>query len=190
MTLPFRRRLDLRRSATTVDAEIEDHIHHVGVRVTHDGERVTAIEGKAVRLPWSPCPAAVVLLDELVGAMIGELPRVLDPRQHCTHLLDLARMAIRFAADPVEHRRVEVAVWGWNTADPRVEVRSDPEGDAPEIDLFVRRATWMAPSRGVDLDALDTLDQARITAGACYSAQPERINLARRNRGSSLPELT
>lgn len=191
MSEPFRRRMRLRHDGNAVEAEMEDHIHHFAVRVTHDGARVTGVEGRPVRTPWSLCGGAVAVLDELVGAAIGTMPLVPDHHQHCTHLLDVARCAVRFAGDPVPTRSIEVAVHEWETDAPRFEITADPDDGAPEVDLLVRRCTWMARSRGIDLDVYDTLDQSMgARAGVCYASQPQRIHLATRNRGTTLDRLT
>src|SRR3546814_16735316 len=95
---PFRRRFELRRiAADAVEAELEDHIHHVVVIVHHDHHEVTGVEGRAIRLPWSLCPGAISQLEELVGAPVGVAPAVADAGTHCTHLLESALTAVRFA---------------------------------------------------------------------------------------------
>ena len=188
MTEPFRRRLTLRGTDDAVDADLEDHIHHVAVHVEHDAAHVTAIEGQGLRLPWSTCPDALALLDELIGAPVGTLPRVHDARAHCTHLLDVARMAIGFAGSGRRERTIDVTVHDWDTPRPRAEIVGH-DGSAVAA-LFLKRALWMAPARGVDLDALHTINQSGIGVGVCHTTQPERYTIARRNRGSSLKELT
>ena len=190
MTLPFRRRLRLRHDGgSAVEADLEDHVHHFGVRVEHDGDVVTAVVPRAVRWPWVTCPGALDQLQALVGAPIGERPLVEDPRQHCTHALDVARWAIRFAADPVPERTITVTVDGWDTPEPTITVEAEPPGDAPEIEQLAKRARWMSTVRGMDLDDYDTIDQSGLPTAVCWSSQPERQAVALRNRGSSLPEL-
>src|SRR5206468_3730989 len=133
VTLPWRRRLKLRHRGDHVEGDLEDHIHHVAVRVEHDGSVVTAVRGEAIRLPWSLCPEALSLLDELVGTEVGTLPRVDDARQHCTHLLDLARMAIAAAGGPEGDRVIEVTVSAWDTPEPVVDIVGGD--DSPEVAL-------------------------------------------------------
>ena len=187
-TLPFRRRLELVHDGDAVEAELEDHIHHVAVRIVHDGTHVTEVHARPVRLPWSLCPAAAAVLQELVGAPIGAVPVVTDSRQHCTHLLDVARFAVRFAGDPAPRRRLDVEVEGWDTAHPVARVHCDPPSDhPPEVDHLVRRATWMAAARGFDLDEYETLEQVGLTPGSCYASQPDRIGRAVRVRSTPAP---
>ena len=47
----------------------------------------------------------------------------------------------------------------------------------------------MSASRGIDLDRFDRLSQSAVPPGSCFASQPQRIELARRNRGSSVSEL-
>lgn len=57
------------------------------------------------------------------------------------------------------------------------------DDDTAEAALILRRAAWMAPSRGFDLDAFASLDQTGLGEGVCFATQPERIRRARRNVG-------
>lgn len=223
---PWQRRLLLRRRPDgVVEASIEDFIHHFRVELVHEAGRVADLRGEPVRAPWSTCPGAATQLDELVGAPLDATPRPQDPTAHCTHLLDLAGVAIRFAATELHERRIDLDVVGWSGPEITATVRRDdglslrwrvrdhtivepepyagrPLGggfgswaaasldpDEAELALLLRRATLMSASRGIDLDALDRLDQSRVIRGSCFASQPARIGLGRRNRGSSLPAL-
>src|SRR5688572_33185420 len=120
---PFRRRVTLWRPAPgVVEAELEDHIHHFAVRVTHADGVVTAVEGRAVRAPWTTCPGAIAVLRELIGRPVGVV-RVDRPGDHCTHLLDLALVGVRFAAGGPPARRYELTIseWGGPATDAIVE---------------------------------------------------------------------
>ena len=222
MSSPFRRRVVLERPADgVVEAEVEDHIHHFAVRVGHADGRVRDIAGRAVRSPWSTCPGAVAALAELVGMPVDGA-RVVDPGVHCTHLLDLALVAVRFAGTDVATRRFDLAVEGWDGPDATATVQRDdglslrwsmrsmeivaPEpyaghrlgagftswaiatlpADEAELALLLRRAAWMSSSRGIDLDEFERLSDLPIPPGSCYSAQPQRIDVARRNVCSSI----
>lgn len=222
---PFRRRVLLAQPRPgIVEASIEDHIHHFSVVVTHERGSVVAVEGDAIRAPWDLCPGAIEVLTDLVGSPIGVLPRVGDPSAHCTHLLDVAATAIRFAGHSAVERRIDLEVVGWAT--PRSTARAvrhdgpalrwtvegdlvvepepftgrrlgrgftdfvaglDPE--TAELALLLRRATRMCRSRSIDLDRFDVLAESGLIPGSCFASQPDRIGVARRNRGSTLPEL-
>jgi hypothetical protein len=210
--------------AGCVEAAIEDHIHHFSVTITHDGVVVTGVEGTAIRAPWDLCAGAVAVLAELVGSPIGARPNAGDPSRHCTHLLDLAATAIRFAGDPAPASRIDLEVRGWSTDRCTAgAVRSDgtalhwlvedgtiraPEQFAgralgrgftrftaaldagtAELALLLRRAVLMRRARGIDLDRFDVLAESGVAPGTCFASRSDRIHLARRNRGSSLPEL-
>jgi hypothetical protein len=199
--LPFRRRLTLRRpTPATAEGELEDHIHHVAVTVSHHDGRVTGIEGRGVRLPWTSCPNASAELAELVGHEVGATPRVADRTAHCTHLLDCAFAVVRFAGSDALERHYDVVVdAGAATArrDDGLElvigidepVPPDLDPDRQELARLATRARWMRHSTTIDLDDFDELGATPVPPGSCYASQPQRIELARRARGSSLRSL-
>jgi hypothetical protein len=218
---PFFRRIELTARDNSVVASIEDYQHHFEVSLTHDGETATSITGRAERAPWTPCGDAAGELRELVGAPIARRPRVGAPNRHCTHQLDIACLAVRFAGCGISHRTFEVTVSAWDSSAAlavlerddgfrlewtfeRSQITSPPpyaghglgsgftewalstlEPDVAEAALILRRAAWMAPARGVDLDSHDVASESGLTEGVCYTGQPARIRIARRNRGAA-----
>jgi hypothetical protein len=106
----FRRQIDLRRrDERAVVGWLEDEFHHFGITLVHDGERITDLRAAAPRHPWSTCPGAAEPLRSLVGRPLT--PRcaapgsVVDMRLQCTHLFELASLAIAHAHARREHRR-------------------------------------------------------------------------------------
>jgi hypothetical protein len=222
VTPPFHRRVELVAGDGSVAATIEDYQHHFDLTLAHDGERVTGFAVAPVRAPWSQCPGAAAELVELVGAPVGVRPASARPDLHCTHLIDLACIATRFAGTP-GRRRYDATVTGWDepTAHAVVErddglrvewrvgratIESPPpyagrslgagftpwaltelDPDTAEAALILRRASWMSPSRGIDLDAYATLDQTGLAEGVCFATQPQRIRIATRNVGNARP---
>jgi hypothetical protein len=96
---------------TVVEAGLEDDFHHFTVRLVHDGALVTSVEARAHRWPWTTCPDAAGPLHALEGMELS--PRCLavgavaDAKQNCTHMFDLAGLAVAHAAraGPVGTRR-------------------------------------------------------------------------------------
>ena len=220
MTEPFVRMFRFTaRDAHTVEATIQDFQHHFEVTLTHDGGLVTSIAAHAVRWPWSTCAEAGGQLQELVGTHVGELPRVADPGMHCTHQLDLAASAVRFAGSGLAERTFVVTVTDWGTPAGHATIERDDglrlewtldvftittpatfagqqvgagfarwavaelDPDTAEAALILRRAVWVAPMRAMDLDTLAVAAESGLREGACYTAQPERLHIARRNPG-------
>jgi hypothetical protein len=108
--LPLRRIITIDSTPGEIAARIADIVHQFGVTVRHDGVRVTAIGGTAERVPWTTCPGALARLDALVGVpLAGSAPTTIDKAQQCTHLFDLARLAMAHAA-PLGRRRYDVDV--------------------------------------------------------------------------------
>jgi hypothetical protein len=110
----YRRRIRVEASGDSARAALEDDPHHFEVRLRHDGARVVAIEGRGVRYPWSACADASSELSVLLGAPLD--PRITavgalaDSRQHCTHLYDLAGIAIAYAARSPARAQYDMAV--------------------------------------------------------------------------------
>src|SRR6266511_3842032 len=97
----YRRRIRIRTAAGIARADLEDDPHRYAVIVRHDGERVSAIEGRTVRTPWTSCREATSVLDRLVGIPLSPNPLAVyastNGREQCTHLFDLAGLAIAHA---------------------------------------------------------------------------------------------
>jgi len=88
-----------------VMAHLSDNFHEMRCLVHHDGKVVVAIEGIPIRLPTTACPGAIHVLQELVGMPLTASGKDFygdgRARRHCTHLFDLAVLAIRHATGEV-----------------------------------------------------------------------------------------
>lgn len=99
----YRRRVEIETiSPGVVRAALEDDFHHFVVEVTFDKGVVSAIEGRALRHPWTTCPGASERLRDFLGqpasTSIIRRKDVTDVSQQCTHQHDLAVLAIAHAA--------------------------------------------------------------------------------------------
>lgn len=98
----YRRRIRLEAEGDVVRGQLADDFHHFGVELRHDGERVRAIKGNDVRFPWTTCGGSVTVLSKLVDMPITRnlftVARHTDPRLQCTHLFDLASLAVCHAS--------------------------------------------------------------------------------------------
>ena len=110
----YRRRIVLRAQRDTASGWLEDDFHCFGASLRHDGERVVEIRGEAKRWPWTTCPGAIDPLQELTGAPLSTslraLARGVDPRAQCTHLFDVALLAIAQAARGEGRRIYDIAL--------------------------------------------------------------------------------
>jgi hypothetical protein len=111
----YRRRIVLRTVGTgVVVAELEDDYHHFRCTLRHDGRVVTACEGQAVRYPWATCPGATALLTQLAGMPLSPRSTAVgdhaDVGEQCTHLFDLAGLAVAHAYSGREERRYAIDV--------------------------------------------------------------------------------
>jgi Protein of unknown function (DUF2889) len=123
----------MRSSGTEVDAALEDDFHHFRVALRHDGQCVVEIEGRALRWPWSTCPAAAGPLRALVGMPLspraGAVGEWTDPHANCTHLFDLAGLAVAHATRSAERRQYDAEIPFGAQSGPPTRVRLWRDGD-------------------------------------------------------------
>jgi Protein of unknown function (DUF2889) len=85
----------------TVVADLDDDFHRFRVTLRHDGRRVVSVEGEGIRFPWSTCPDAAVPLRALEGAPLSVRATAAadhaNPKATCTHMFDLAALAMAHA---------------------------------------------------------------------------------------------
>ena len=110
----YRRRILIRTGPGEARADLEDDPHRYAAIARHDGERVTSVEGIALRTPWTLCRAAVQVLDRLAGMPLSPDPlavyRYTEGRAQCTHMFDLAGLAIAHAARGIAQRQYDIDV--------------------------------------------------------------------------------
>jgi hypothetical protein len=109
----FRRRIRLRAQADHVLAEVEDNQHGFRLQLWHDGARVTQVRAEALRFPLSSCADAPAALAWLRGfALFGprSLRQSFDSRRQCTHLFDLAELAVEHAREGWHERVYDVVI--------------------------------------------------------------------------------
>jgi hypothetical protein len=120
----FRRRLLVTTAPGLARADVEDDAHRFGVLVRHDDRRVTSVEGRAWRTPRTLCRGALAVLDRLVGMPLS--PNPVDAYRHtksteqCTHLFDLAALAIAHSARGTVRRQYDVDIPVHDMTSPRV----------------------------------------------------------------------
>lgn len=98
----YRRRIELVAGDGWVDGALEDTNHGFRCRLYHDGRRVTEVDAEALRIPFTTCPSAVDPLRKLAGLPLvddaGAIIAQTNPNEQCTHLYDLAVLALCHAA--------------------------------------------------------------------------------------------
>ncbi len=114
----FRRRVEIisteQNGSGEVRAALEDDFHHFRVWARHSNGVLCEIGGEALRYPYSACPQANGQLNKLIGMPLNHIAhsvtRYTDAQHQCTHLLDLAGLAIASAARGTPKRRYEIQV--------------------------------------------------------------------------------
>jgi hypothetical protein len=169
----FRRRIILcsQFSSTQkrVRAVLEDDFHHFRVELVSRDGVVSALSATAPRRPYSLCGNAAAQLDLLLGMALSpiahEVTRVTDPSEQCTHLFELAGLAIAAAARGTVRRQYDI-----------------------EVPSRVERRTRTRLSRdGAELLAWDVLDTV-IQGPAPYAGMDLYQGMARWALGTLPPE--
>ena len=97
----FRRRIHLRADNNAVAVELEDGNHGFRIVLRHDGEQVSGIDMDALRHPFNTCPEALGPLQRIVGHRLDSAAQTLRdrlvPGDNCTHLFDMAALAVSHA---------------------------------------------------------------------------------------------
>jgi hypothetical protein len=169
MTLPFpadptfgsgalRRLIRLhRRAEDVVFATLDDTYHAMQCVLRHDGRRVVDIEATLTRIPTTACTGAANPIRELIGmpldlgmaALYGDR----RPQRNCTHLFDLAALALRQTLRDEDERRYDVLIPDETDTPVVIEVRRNDQ----------RMHEWQV-SQGLIL-APSALAQRPMTAG-------------------------
>jgi len=163
----YRRRIRIATSPGYAQADLEDDPHRHGVLVEHDGVRVVAVRGVALRTPWTLCRGAVNVLDRLAGMPLSEDPQAVyrqtDGRAQCTHLFDLAGLAISHASRGIAERQYDVEVPCLDARAPREALLSVDGRE--RLAWTVQRTTILAPERyaGHDLPMMMPWVKQHIT---------------------------
>jgi len=131
MSPGYRRAIQIVAEPGRAVVEIEDDFHHFVVTVAHDGRAVTAASGLAVRYPWSSCPLAGSALGALAGLPLSTDPlaiyRFSDPLQQCTHMFEMAGLAVTQAARGSSTRRYDAVVVDPQNGAQLAELQCDGE---------------------------------------------------------------
>lgn len=97
----LRRRVRLVAQGDDVLAGVEDAYHSFRLKLSHDGDRITQLIPRYLRVPLTTCVTATAPLQRLVGTPLATGWRSLaaseSPLAHCTHLYDLTVLAMAHA---------------------------------------------------------------------------------------------
>jgi hypothetical protein len=188
----FRRRIELAGhrddQGGQVRAVVEDDFHHFRVVVEHRGGFVVAVRGEAPRHPFTACPGAAPELQRLAGMRLDRVANSVtlhtDATEQCTHMFDLAGLAIAFAARGDSYRRYDIEVP--RHVDGRSQARLRRDG-APVFDWEVDGSTILgpAPYAGVDMRK----GMARWALGTLPAEEAEAALVLRRCALISLGRL-
>lgn len=204
--MTYRRAIQLTSTEPgVVVGDLEDDFHRFRVTLQHDSSRVAAVAGEALRSPWTTCADAADPLRALEGmelsTRIAAPGLVTDPRVNCTHMFDLAGLAVIHAAAGRQTRRYDAelpvrsgdtqiaTLWrdgdlcmqwtlAWDADGHQTCVDPPPFSDTTWHGGFLR---WASET----LDP-DTAEAAVILRRACYIGVGYGINLDRYDHPSDI----
>ena len=109
----YRRAILIAADEGQASARMEDDFHCFAVRLRHDGATIESVSVDSIRVPWVTCPAASIALERLAGRAIAAPMPFGDRTErfaNCTHMLDLANLALAHVHEPGfrRHYRIEV----------------------------------------------------------------------------------
>lgn len=192
----YRRLIRIEPGRGRATAALEDDFHRMVVAIEHDGTRITAVEARTDRAPWTTCGGAEeVLRGSFTGlALTGAAGLGSQKRANCTHLYDLAVLAAAHAldstatvyevnvSDPVAGRvQAEVLrnaepVWRWELQDDVLTAPAETAG----LPLTKLR-DWIASLAPAEAEA------ARLLQWASLVAHGRSIPLDRQSTASEMP---
>lgn len=126
----YRRRIMAWTEPGRALAAIEDDLHHFRIELRHDGEKVVAITGTPVRIPWTSCAGAVDMLQSFVGEPLAPSPGLrksaVVASHQCTHMFDIVRIAMAQALRG-GRRQYDIEVLDRIDTETRATIRRDGE---------------------------------------------------------------
>lgn len=110
----YRRSILLCNQDGKTTAELEDNNHALRILLIHNRKVVKGISAETIRVPNNTCDGSVNLLQDLVGARLSASPRAIigytKRRANCTHLYDLAVLAVSQAWRGETRRRYDIEI--------------------------------------------------------------------------------
>lgn len=126
----FRRRLRWRATAGCVDVELEDSNHGFRLRLCHDTQRITEVAVDPVRYPFTTCPEASRSVECIVGMTLDDAVKLrerLPGGENCTHMADMALIAVAHARDLGIERLYDIAVEDERNGVTQARIQRDGE---------------------------------------------------------------
>jgi hypothetical protein len=95
---PYYRRFTVLATDGRVEAQMQDHVHHMRVVVTHADDRVVSATADGIRLPWDTCPIGVAAVGRIAGMTVSQARDGVGwpggRSANCVHIVDLTRVAL------------------------------------------------------------------------------------------------
>lgn len=185
----YARRIEVTTSPGRVVAEMEDYVHHFRVDLEHADGVVTRAVGTGLRVPWATCPLGAAGVARLAGAKVGQDTGDSwvggDRTDQCTHVIDLAAVAVAHAGRPSVRFVARVSPAGGPQR--HAELRSDGvtvlewdlEDDVVQAGPFagLRVRSRELKQRMLALPDPDAREHIAILRRACHIAPSRAVDL-------------
>lgn len=106
----FRRRIVRSGAVGEARAELFDDFHEMAVALRIEMGVVAEARGRMARFPKTTCQGAIASLKRLHGRPAVAAPVDVDRREQCTHLLDLATLALSWFGAGAGEQVIEIAL--------------------------------------------------------------------------------
>jgi hypothetical protein len=185
----YARRIEVLTSPGRVVAEMEDYVHHFRVELEHADGVVTRAVGTGVRVPWATCPLGAAGVARLAGAKIGpdsgETWVGGDRTDQCTHVIDLASVAVAHADRPSVRYVARVSPAGGPRRHAVLRADGDPvlewdlDDDVVQSGHFagLRVRSRELKQRMLALPDADQREHVAILRRACHIAPSRAVDL-------------
>jgi hypothetical protein len=101
---PYHRRFTVLAGDGVIEAQMQDHVHHMRIVVTHADGRVVSATAEGIRLPWDTCPLGVAAVSRIAGMTVSEARDGIGwpggRSANCVHIVDLTRVALGHLDEP------------------------------------------------------------------------------------------
>jgi hypothetical protein len=146
----FHRRVRIVGDVSSSSADVEDNEHRFGADICHDGQRVLSVAGRSIRTPWTTCPLAAVQLAELHDTPLLSSPykvlRQVRLAHQCTHMIDMAALAVSAAARGVTSRQYDCALAVEDKAGSDWRIGTLQRDDEPSTHWVVKDGIVLEPA--------------------------------------------
>lgn len=127
----FRRRIQLVKAGLSVEVVLEDCSHAMSLNMHHNDTHIVSMAGIVKRGPVTSCQSAPEKLQDFIGLSLhndlNHYRRLAPANSHCTHLHDMALLAIEHSQQKQTTHQFDIAVADEQEGLIKCEIQLDGE---------------------------------------------------------------